>query len=772
MIAQFESVLTAEQDKEVVTRKILHLPAQIEATDVEVVLFRALVWMRVDPPQSFKSSNTTTAATPTATTTTTMPEWFLATRAPTDYTVVCHAKQLREMNNHNNNNNGGGGGDNKKKIRIAFEEQFLGGSDADDHDDVPNEYPLVHASMGSPVWSAKNNKKKAESDGCSKVFIVIFLVTAAILCTLGASAPDRVDAVVADILEKNWTKQVIHQMEELFAWKEEDDDASSNSNSSSLLMDTRMGKLAGEFMAFFETAAAATPPAATESSKGDSRMEEMKEIVEAQIMPESVRSEESRNSRNMASPACDSIAMVNNNEENVTQPSLHEPVEGLLHDTNSANQDDLLDVAHDASIQQKIEEVDASTSDGAEIEKESIAQDKAEMAIELEKSHTRSLNAAHENELDTIVEDSRLDSIRLADEASQQTQTASKMAKDIVSQYLADAIRVADEGTAMRMNDVIQESPEDETSDKAAIPEDQPAEEEFVLEIVVGQVDSAAIVEPVDDQLGEEPNDIKEVAEKDNLSPTPDTTTEESEEIPSGVNAVEGEEIEEEIIEEYAIDADAVPTEAQTDLSAEVGADEVSEQNIKDGMEVHHINDATIGLVGETVESIEEIELGEREDTKGGDGDSDADSFPPVDSTIKETEREVDGSQTNEEPEPVPIDDHENSLADDSRLDQDSSETTHAPAFFRAQSIVSRILTGTTENSSDQEVVSKERIPSIEFDEPFFSKDDVTAIFEKLMKSSIDPPPGRRKQKIKKTLAHAKMAGLAEFWDKLIEEFL
>jgi hypothetical protein len=680
LITEFESVLRVENDSEALTRRLLQLPGQLDATDVEVVLFQALIWMRDDPPREIMGA----------------PEWFQATLAPTDDMIVRYAKALRV------------GTASIDKRRVGWSDD--GWMFLDRRDSIvggARDYPLVLASMGFPIGLNKISKKKSESGRIRIVMVTLLVVLASVVLyksksTFFASAACQVDAIVSDILNQNWTKLRIHQTEGLVF------DGDSRS-----LMDSKVGKLAGEILPCLETAA-------PESDCLDNKIE-----------PPEPDGEATNDPRGLVSPPCEhvslgTVAAIDHSNGDVqdtsfaasdrVELSVHQPVAGLLDETNAVPNPDTAEcndpVVTNQDIRKKMEDIYATETPEIEVETNGLLQDGnsysaegPDYAIEADDSNHASPSYTTETQankikVDEILEVSRLGAIRLAHEASQQTKKAAQMAKDMVSQYLADAIRLKGEG----------------------VPKDGDAKETPFYE--TSGEDESPVYQPPGEFYGED-------------DALPKHVTKANTDSAATIDSMEEEEVEEEHsnIQADPLEEDALPnhsTEARTDSAATIESTEI--------------------------ERVEIMSAGQNS------------SF--VDTDAKDTKGGMDKSHVNEELE-HDIDGHaivENRHLDVIRLGQEASRHTQT-AFQISQNIVSRYLMDSNQDepedekvaedhgvlvnkeeshdSSNQETVAKKpiQIVSIQLREPFFSKDDVTSIFEQMMNSSIDLLDPRRRRR-------------------------
>jgi hypothetical protein len=357
--------------------------------------------------------------------------------------------------------------------------------------------------------------------------------------------------------------------------------------------------------------------------------------------------------------------------------------------------------------------------------------------------------ARNEIKFDEILEDSRLDAIRLAHEASQQTKKAAQMAKYSVSQYLADAIRLKGEGVPKDSD--TKGTSYYETSGEDESPVYQP--DALPNHVTEANTDSAAAIDSMEEEeVEEEHSNTQEDPLEEDASPN--HVTEANTDSAATIDSMEEEEVEEEHSNTRAdpLEEDALPnnfTGAHTDSAATIESTEI--------------------------ERVEIMSAGQNS------------SF--VDTDAKDTKGGMDKSHVNEEPEDD-IDGHhivEDRHLDVIRLGQEPHRHTQT-AFQIAQNIVSRYLMDSNQDEPEDEKVAEDQgvlvnkeersnqgtvakkpiqIVPIQLREPFFSKDDVTSIFEQMMNSSIDLP--RPKKKKKRQVAHGNMA---QFWNHLIEEFV
>jgi hypothetical protein len=709
LITEFENVLRVENDSEALTRRLSQLPGQLGATDVEVVLCQALIWMRDDPPREILGA----------------PEWCQATLAPTDDMIVRYAKALRVGT-------------------ASTDKQWIGWSDdgemfLDRSDSIvggARGYPLVLASMGFPIRLNKSSKKKSGS-GCIRIVMVTLLAVLA--------------AVVSYKSKSTLVASAACQVDEGLMF---DGDTRS-------FMYSKVGNLAGEILPYLETAAPGS------------------DLLNNEIERPAPDGEATNDPKGLVLPPCEHVSMctvaaIDHSNGDVqdtsfaasdrVELSVHQPVAGVLYETNAVPNLDTA-VVTNQDIMKKMEDIYATEIHEIEIEIEvetngllqdsdSYSAEGPDYAIEADDSLHASPSYATETQaneikVDEILEDSRLDAIRFAHEASQQTKKATQMAKDIVSQYLADAIRLKSEG--IPKDGDTKESPFYETSSEDESPVYQPAEEFYGEEdalpnhIPEARTDSAATIDSMEEEeVEEEHSNIQEDPLEEDFMPN--HISEAHTDSAATIDSIEEEEVEEvhSNIQEDPLEEDALPNHIT---------------------EVHTNSAPTI----ESTE-IERVEIMSAKDIKGG----------------------MDKNHVNEEPE-HDIDGHdtvEDRHLDVIRLAQEVSRHTQT-AFQIAQNIVSRYLMdsnqdeledekvaeyqrvlvnkGESRDSSNQDTVVKKpiQIVSIQLREPFFSKDDVTSIFEQMMNSFIDLP--RSKKKKKRQVAHGKMAQL---WNHLIEEFV
>eukprot|EP00980_Cylindrotheca_fusiformis_P003966 scaffold871_cov130-Cylindrotheca_fusiformis.AAC.43 len=373
LVPEFENVLRVEKESEAIAAKILNLPAQLKDTDLEVALFRALLWMRDEPPHDTEGEAGNIE-----------PDWFRATLAPTDYTVVTYAKELRSCR---------GGEGSTAKIRKSYEDRFLGGRDA--IVDEASDYPLVFAAMGSPI--RRYNTANA-TQGCTRAIIVALLAIAVIILSkpvwsttgLGATVADHMDGAISDILDKNWTKQ---------------------------------GKLKGGML-----------------FKLDSILPESASLPDDTESPIPAVEQKNIDSSGLASPVWDQVS---NHDRNELSPE----DESMPHETNSdprsgagANTDiPSTTIAED--LDQKTHLLDTTETPEEDSETKPLLRGQPDPDIEREtENDSQSATLVQEDERndDPLLERSRLDAIRLAAESSRQTLTASKMAENTVSKYLEE----------------------------------------------------------------------------------------------------------------------------------------------------------------------------------------------------------------------------------------------------------------------------------------------------------------------------------------------